>query len=92
MYLVWGDILNVGDTTYIPSAIFFEMRGEDAAVLNAYPKIVLRTLAAGMSIYSCRKVWQNDEDQPWNRSVSITVERYRDNKYYDEFELNDAND
>ena len=92
LYLVWGDILNVGDTTYIPSAIFFEMRGEDAAVLNAYPKIVLRTLAAGMSIYSCRKVWQNDEDQPWNRSVSITVERYRDNKYYDEFELNDAND
>ena len=92
LYLVWGDILNVGNTTYIPSAIFFEMNGEDAAVLNAYPKIVLRTLSEDAIQYSVRKVWLNDEDQPWNRSVSITVERYRDNAYYDEFELNASND
>ena len=92
LYLVWGDTLNVGDITYIPGAVFFEMRGEDAAVLNAYPKIVMRTLSEEMSVYSCRKVWQNGEDQPWDRSASITVERYRDNEYYDEFELNEDND
>lgn len=92
LYLVWGDILQVGDTTYIPSAIFFEMNGEEANVLNAYPKIVLRTLSASSSRYSVRKVWQNDEDQPWNRAVSITVERYRDNEYYDEIELSETND
>ena len=92
LYLVWGDILKVGDTTYIPSAIFFEMRGDDASVLNAYPKIVLRTLSAESYNYSVRKVWENDEDQPWNRAVSITVERYRDNKYYDEIELSENNE
>ncbi len=92
LYLVWGDILKVGDTTYIPSAIFFEMRGDDASVLNAYPKIVLRTLSTESYNYSVRKVWENDEDQPWNRAVSITVERYRDNKYYDEIELSENNE
>lgn len=91
LYLVWGDILNVGDTTYIPSAIFFEMRGEDAAVLNAYPKIVLRTLNASGSRYQAKKVWLNDEDQPWNRATSITIELYRDNAYYDEVELSEDN-
>ena len=92
LYLVWGDILNVGDTTYIPSAIFFEMRGEDAAVLNAYPKIVLRTLNASGSRYQAKKVWLNDEEQPWNRATSITVELYRDNAYYDEVELSEDYD
>lgn len=92
LYLVWGDILNVGDTTYIPSAIFFEMRGEDAAVLNAYPKIVLGTLNASESHYQVKKVWLNDEDQPWNRATSITIELYRDNAYYDEVELSEDND
>jgi len=91
LYLVWGDILKVGDTTYIPSAIFFEMRGDDASVLNAYPKIVLRTLSAESYNYSVRKVWENDEDQPWNRAVSIVVERYRDNEYYDEITLSESN-
>ena len=92
LYLVWGDVLKVGQTTYIPSAIFFEMNGEDAAVLNAYPKIVLRTLGEEDVNYSVRKVWQNDENQPWNRAASIIVERYRDNAYYDTITLSDAND
>ncbi|MBR2283385.1 MAG: Cna B-type domain-containing protein [Ruminococcus sp.] len=92
LYLVWGDVLIVGNTTYVPSAIFFEMNGEDPSVVNAYPKIVLRTLSDSNSQYSVRKVWQNDEDQPWERAVSITVERYRDNSYYDEIELSEDND
>ena len=92
LYLVWGDVLKVGQTTYIPSAIFFEMRGEDAAVLNAYPKIVLYTLGEEDVNYSVRKVWQNDAAQPWNRAVSIIVERYRDNAYYDTITLSEAND
>ena len=92
LYLVWGDILIVGNTTYIPSAIFFEMNSEDINVVNAYPKIVLKTLSDSDSQYSVRKVWQNDEDQPWNRTVSITVERYRDNQYYDDIELSEDND
>lgn len=92
LYLVWGDILQSGDTTYIPSAIFFEMNGEDTAVLNAYPKIVLRTLNDDDIFYSVRKVWENDDSQPWNRATYITVERYRDNQLYDEVVLNEEND
>lgn len=92
LYLVWGDILNVGDTTYIPSAIFFEMNGDEAAELNAYPKIVLGRLSGRSYNYSVRKVWLNDENQPWNRATSIIVELYRDNAYYDEVELSEDND
>ena len=92
LYLVWGDILKTGNTTYIPSAIFFEISGGNEAVLNAYPKIVLRTLKEQSASYSVRKVWMNDEDQPWNRAVSITVERYRDNVYYDSLTLSEEND
>lgn len=91
LYLVWGDILKVGDITYIPSAIFFEVSGEDANVLNAYPKIVLRTLSEISVNHSVRKIWENDEYQPWNRAVSIIVERYRDNQYYDDIELSEKN-
>ena len=91
LYLVWGDYLKVGSTSYYPSAIFFEMNGKDAAVLNAYPKIVLNTLNGDNLNYSVRKVWQNDEEQPWNRTVSITVDRYRDNKRYDSVILDDSN-
>ena len=36
-------------------------------------------------------MWQNDEEQPWNRTVSITVDRYRDNKRYDSVILDDSN-
>lgn len=92
LYLVWGDVLIVGDTTYIPSAIFFEMTGEDTAVLNAYPKIVLRTQSSTVVNYSARKVWENDTDQPWNRSTTIVVERYLNNVYYDDITLKEEND
>ncbi len=92
LYLVCGDILRKENTIYIPSAIFLEMNGDDAAVLNAYPKIVLRTMSSETVSYSVRKVWQNDEDQPQKRSTAITVERYCDNELYDEFVLSDEND
>lgn len=92
LYLVWGDILAVENKTYIPSAVFFEMDGETADILNAYPKIICRTLSDSDERYSVRKVWENDENQPQNRATSITVELYRDNAYYDEIELSEDND
>lgn len=92
LYLVWGDILKKGNTTYVPSAVFFEMRGEEAAVLNAYPKIVMRTKSTTITEYSVRKVWENDEFQPWDRSVRIIAELYRDNEPYKEITLDESND
>ncbi len=91
LYLVCGDVLEKDDVTYIPSALFFEMTGEDAAVLNAYPKIILRKKTSGGSHYSVRKVWQNEEDQAWNENTSVTVEIYRDNVKFDETVLNSGN-
>lgn len=91
LYLVWGDILQKGDTTYIPAAIFFEMREEYEAGLDAYPKIVYRTLSGSVVPYSVRKIWENSEDQAWDRNTSIIVERYCDNKLFDEIVLNEAN-
>lgn len=92
LYLVWGEVLYKGDTTYIPSAIFFEVNGEEASFLNAYPKIVLKTLSDTNVQYSVKKIWKNDENQSWNRATSIVVERYRDNEYYDEVTLSEEND
>ncbi len=91
LYLVCGDILEKDDVTYIPSALFFEMSGEDTSLLNAYPKIILRKSRSGGSQYSVRKIWQNEEDQAWDESISITAEIYRDNVLYDEIMLNSSN-
>ncbi|MBR3630141.1 MAG: hypothetical protein IKN55_06685 [Oscillospiraceae bacterium] len=92
LYLVWGDWLAKGNTVYIPSAIFFEVQGEDAAVLNAYPKIIVSTLSEEEVNYSVRKIWKNDESQPWNRSVTITVDRYCDGVFVDSVTLSEEND
>ena len=92
LYLVVGKRLTVGDTTYVPSAIFFEMRGEDESALNAYPKIILKTLNAQDANYVVKKVWQNDENQPWARATTITADVYRDGVLYKELELNEANE
>ncbi|MBQ9809508.1 MAG: Cna B-type domain-containing protein [Ruminococcus sp.] len=92
LYLVWGDILEKGNLTYIPSALFFEMNGEDSAFLNAYPKIILRDVYAGGNNYSVKKIWDNDEDQLWNRNVPIIVDIYRDEELYEEVTLSEDND
>jgi len=91
LYLVCGDVLEKDDVIYIPSALFFEMTGEDTSVLNAYPKIILRRIRSGGSHYSVRKVWDNSEDQTWDENTPITVEIYRDNVLYDEIKLSESN-
>lgn len=91
LYLVWGDVLQKGDTTYIPSAIFFEMGEKEAEGLDAYPKIIYRTLSGTAEPYAVRKIWENSKDQAWDVNTSIVVERYRDNEFYDEVVLNEAN-
>lgn len=92
LYLVCGDILKRGQYTYVPGAVFFEMRGEEAADLNAFPKIIYNTLDERTVRHTVRKVWQNDADQPWNREVSVTVELYRDGAYDSTVVLSDEND
>ncbi len=91
LYLVCGNNLKIEEYTYKPSAVFFEMRGEENANLVAFPKIVLRTLSEKVSNYSVRKEWANDEEQPWNRSTSVSVELFCDGELYETVELSDKN-
>ena len=92
LYLVVGDLLRKGTKTYIPSAIFFEMSGQEAATLNSYPKIVLETLDEQSADYSVKKVWVNDANQPPDLDVYITCEIYCDGVLKKTVRLDNTND
>ena len=91
LYLVVGEILKKGTKTYIPSAIFFEMNGQEQAHLNAFPKIILETLDKQTADYSVRKVWANDKNQPPDESTYIVSELYRDGKLRETVRLDNSN-
>ena len=92
LYLVCGSRMERGNTTYIPSPLFFEMNGQPENNLNAFPKIEELTLEETVAEYSVRKVWANDENQPWDRSTSITVELYKNGVLANTVVLNEEND
>lgn len=91
LYLVSGTRLVKGAYTYVPSPLFFEMRGDEVSELNAFPKIVYLTLNEDDAQYTVEKVWANDEHQPWLRTTFITVELYRDGKLSGTVDLNEEN-
>jgi len=91
LYLVCGNVLTKGDTTYVPSPIFFEINNTEENVLNAYPKIIQRTLADVSARYIVKKVWLNDETQVKNRAVSITAAVYQDGEWLKDIVLNEGN-
>ncbi len=96
LYLVCGDEYEQGAYKYDPSALFFEMDSKEEANLNAFPKVETKTgnaVSGGESAtYTVKKIWMNDENQLWNRAVSITVAIYKDNKYYEQKVLSQEND
>ena len=91
LYLVIGEILKKGTKTYIPSAIFFEMNGQEEAYLNSFPKIILETLDKQTADYSVKKVWMNDKNQPPDESTYITCELYRDGELKETVRLDESN-
>ncbi len=91
LYLVIGDTLKKGTKTYIPSAIFFEMNGQQEAYLNSFPKIILETLDKQTAEYSVKKVWLNDKNQPPDESTYITCELYRDGELKETVRLDESN-
>lgn len=97
LYMVCGKRLHVGDTIYVPSALLIEI--EDATDgshtnfdLNAYPKFYYRTLSSELSNFTVKKIWENDENAPQNRTVSISVEIYKDAEFWKTVVLDDSND
>ena len=91
LYLVIGDTLKLETKTYIPSAVFFEMNGEEKAYLNAFPKIILETQNEQTAEYTVKKVWMNDKNQPPDLSTYIICELYRDGELYETVQLDASN-
>lgn len=94
MYLVCGDSYKAGDVYYIPSPFMIEMTaaGDQDYNMMVNPKYAVRSEKEGGFDYTVRKFWANDETQPQNRSVYITVEIYRDGELYDTVTLDEGND
>lgn len=92
LYLVSGTILTIGDTTYVPSTLLFEIDNEGEAFdLNAYPKIILRTNSTEISTYTVKKIWQFSATQASQLPDEITIEVYCDRVLYDTVTLSDEN-
>ncbi len=93
LYLVYGDYVQVGDTYYFFSSFLMEIPEEDGAVidLTAYPKYISMNATGADSGHSVKKIWENDETEPENRSVYITAEIYRDGVLYDTVRLDESN-
>ncbi len=93
LYLVSGTILTIGDTTYVPSTLLFEIDNEGEAFdLDAYPKIIYRTSSEEISTYSVKKIWQFTMNQESQLPDEITIEVYCDRVLFDTVTLSDAND
>ncbi len=94
LYLVSGKGIQKDGKYYFPSAFLVEISSEGGATLDmsANPKFLAMNSSAGSWEYTVKKVWENDEDYPQNRSAYITVEIYRDDVLYDTVRLDESND
>ena len=94
LYLLSGKRIKINDKTYVPTAMMVEvMDNEEFSHYNidAFPKVELRTLAGKETVYSVRKIWQNDEYYLWDRSTQIIVNVYKDGEFFDKAILNEEN-
>lgn len=93
LYLVSGQILIKDNTTYVPSTLLFEIDSSGTAFdLQAYPKIIYRTISSEVSRYTVKKVWMNEDGQPADALTEITAEIYCDRELYDTVTLSSEND
>ena len=95
LYLVCGKRLKVGVTTYIPIPFIVEIGEENGSNQNytVYPKFFkFGVLDEKDADYTVRKIWRNAEDEPFDTSVKITVEMYKDGEYDSTITLSEEND
>lgn len=94
LYLLVGDYVSVGRITYCYVPFLIEVPAPDTNDLDliAYPKSSVMSWSDEPVEYTVKKIWQNDEDMPELRAVSITAEIYSDGELYDTIVLDDSND
>lgn len=93
LYLLSGNRLSIGATTYIPSAAIVEVKANEEGLLDwtVYPKFTQKdTSSSESSEYSVEKIWENDENANV-RPESITVDIYADGELEDSVTLNESN-
>lgn len=93
LYLLSGDDLVIGTTTYIPSTLLLEIDSSGQSVnLDAYPKIIYRIDASEVKQYTVKKIWLTEDGQQAEAIEPITVEIYCNNEIYETVTLSDEND
>ncbi len=94
LYLICGDPYKLGTTTYFPSPFLMEVGKNGGQVFDmmAMPKSVVQDADEGGFGYSVKKVWANDEAEPWNRSAYVTVDIYCDSELWKTVTLSEEND
>ena len=94
LYLLSGKRMKIGDKTYIPTAMLVEIMDDSEHNnyrIDAFPKMQLRTLAGEDTLFTVRKVWQNDDYFLEDRSAYIVVNVYKNGELYDTATLNEEN-
>ena len=94
LYLLSGKRIKINDKTYVPTAMMVEVMDNEKFShynIDAFPKVELRTLAGKETVYSVRKIWQNDEYYLWDRSAQIIVNVYKDGEFFDKAILSEEN-
>ncbi len=92
LYLVVGKILKVDTHYYIPTATLVELKADDQNYeYNVYPKFEYEVASSEIRNYTVEKKWSGDEDNILKRPVSITVDLYKDEEYYDTVILSEEN-
>lgn len=93
LYLVCGEVLEVGNAMYIPSSLLFEINSDHATMdWDAYPKVEYHTKSEQEVRYTVKKVWLNEKDEQCDPTTAITVEIYRDLELYQTVVLSEEND
>ncbi len=96
LYLVCGNLLKIDTTSYVPEPFILEIGEEEDGTNQNYtinPKFfhfgVLDQMDAD---YTIKKIWRNDANQLQDRTVSISVEMYKDGEYFETVVLDESND
>lgn len=92
LYLVVGKTLKVDTHYYVPNATLVELKADDGNYkYNIYPKFEYEVANSEIRNYTVEKKWSGDEDNLLERPISITVDLYKDEEYYDTVILSEEN-
>lgn len=93
LYLISGNELVIGNTTYVPSTLLIEISSTGQPVdIDAYPKIISRVEENPEEIdYSAKGFWRDENGEDIVDASPIKIEIYRNNELFDTVILDENN-